>query len=67
MRGPASRKFKSPAQAQKFLGVHAAVQDLFTLRVQAIWVATWLGLSTIGISGSVRFLNGVGRLLETSG
>ena len=29
MRGPASRKFKSVGQAQRFLGVHAAVANLF--------------------------------------
>ena len=31
MRGPASRKFKSSSQAQKFVTVHAAVQNLFNL------------------------------------
>jgi putative transposase len=31
MRGPASRKFKSVKQAQRFLGVHAAVSNLFNL------------------------------------
>ena len=31
MRDPASRKFKSPAQAQRFLGNHAAVYNLFNL------------------------------------
>ena len=31
MRGPASRKFKSVRQAQRFLGVHAAVSNLFNL------------------------------------
>jgi len=31
MRGPASRKFKSVRQAQRFLGAHAAVQNLFNL------------------------------------
>ena len=31
MRGPASRKFKSVGQAQRFLGVHAAVSNLFNL------------------------------------
>jgi putative transposase len=29
MRGPASRKFKSTGQAQRFLGAHAAVSNLF--------------------------------------
>jgi putative transposase len=31
MRGPASRKFKSTRQAQRFVTVHAAVQNLFNL------------------------------------
>jgi putative transposase len=31
MRGPASRKFKSIGQAQRFLGTHAAVSNLFNL------------------------------------
>jgi putative transposase len=31
MRGPASRRFKSVGQAQRFLGVHAAVSNLFNL------------------------------------
>ena len=31
MRGPASRKFKSVRQAQRFVSVHAAVQNLFNL------------------------------------
>ena len=31
MRGPASRKFKSARQAQRFLGAHAAVHNLFNL------------------------------------
>ena len=31
MRGPASRKFKSVRQAQRFLGVHALVSNLFNL------------------------------------
>ncbi|MEH6588293.1 MAG: hypothetical protein V7720_17200 [Halioglobus sp.] len=31
MRGPASRKFKSVRQAQRFLGTHAAVSNLFNL------------------------------------
>ena len=31
MRGPASRKFKSVRQAQRFLGAHAAVSNLFNL------------------------------------
>jgi putative transposase len=31
MRGPASRKFKSVGQAQRFLGAHAAVYNLFNL------------------------------------
>jgi len=31
MRGPASRKFKSVVQAQRFLGAHAAVSNLFNL------------------------------------
>jgi putative transposase len=31
MRGPASRKFKSVKQAQRFLGAHAAVSNLFNL------------------------------------
>ena len=31
MRGPASRKFKSVGQAPRFLGVHAAVSNLFNL------------------------------------
>jgi putative transposase len=31
MRGPASRKFKSVTQAQRFLGAHAAVSNLFNL------------------------------------
>ena len=35
MRGPASRKFKSGRQAQRFLGAHAAVSNLFN-----IWDAT---------------------------
>ena len=32
MRGPASRKFKSVRQTQRFLGAHAAVSNLFNLR-----------------------------------
>ena len=31
MRGPAFRKFKSPRQARRFLGAHAAVSNLFNL------------------------------------
>ena len=31
MRGPASRWFKSTSQARRFLGVHAAVSNLFNL------------------------------------
>jgi putative transposase len=31
MRGPAFRKFKSTGQAQRFLGAHAAVSNLFNL------------------------------------
>jgi transposase-like protein len=31
MRGPATRKFKLPNQAQRFLGVHAAVYNLLNL------------------------------------
>ena len=31
MRGPASRRFKSVRQAQRFLGAHAAISDLFNL------------------------------------
>jgi putative transposase len=31
MRGAASRRFKSAGQAQRFLGAHAAVQNLFNL------------------------------------
>jgi putative transposase len=31
MRGPASRRFKSARQAQRFLGAHAAVSNLFNL------------------------------------
>jgi putative transposase len=31
MRGPASRRFKSVRQAQRFLGAHAAVSNLFNL------------------------------------
>ena len=31
MRGPASRKFKSVRRAQRFLGAHAAVSNLFNL------------------------------------
>ena len=31
MRGPASRKFKSVRQAQRFLDAHAAVSNLFNL------------------------------------
>jgi putative transposase len=31
MRGPASRKFKSVRQAQRFLGAHAAVSNLLNL------------------------------------
>ena len=31
MRGPASRKLKSTGQAQRFLGAHAAVSNLFNL------------------------------------
>ena len=42
MRGPASRRFKSVRQAQKFVTAHAAVQNLD-------WVGTWCGLSITGI------------------
>jgi putative transposase len=31
MRGPASRRFNSVRQAQRFLGAHAAVSNLFNL------------------------------------
>jgi putative transposase len=31
MRGPASRRFKSVKQAQRFLGAHAVVSNLFNL------------------------------------
>jgi putative transposase len=31
MRGPASRRFKSVRQAQRFLGAHAAISNLFNL------------------------------------
>ena len=31
MRGPASRRFKSTRQAQRFLGTHAVVSNLFNL------------------------------------
>ena len=31
MSGPASRRFKSVRQAQRFLGAHAAVSNLFNL------------------------------------
>jgi putative transposase len=31
MRGAASRRFKSVRQAQRFLGAHAAVSNLFNL------------------------------------
>ena len=31
MRGPASRRFKSMGQAQRFPGAHAAVSNLFNL------------------------------------
>jgi len=31
MRGPASRRFKSTSQAQRFLSAHAAVHNLFNL------------------------------------
>jgi putative transposase len=31
MRGPVSRRFKSVKQAQRFLGAHAAVHNLFNL------------------------------------
>ena len=31
MRGPTSRRFKSTGQAQRFLGAHAAVSNLFNL------------------------------------
>ena len=31
MRGPASRRFKSVGQAQRFLGTHAAVSNLFNM------------------------------------
>ena len=31
MRGPASRRFKSVGQAQRFVGAHAAVCNLFNL------------------------------------
>lgn len=34
-------------------------------RIYSILGETWLGLSNIGISGSVRSENGVGQLLET--
>jgi len=37
------RKFKSVKQAQRFLGAHAAVSNLFNLE------GTWFVLSTIGI------------------
>jgi putative transposase len=47
------RKLKSGGQAQRVLGGHAAVSNPFNLG------CTWFGLSTIGISGSVRSLNGV--------
>ena len=31
MRGPASRRFKSVRQAQRFLGAHATISNLFNL------------------------------------
>ena len=65
MRGTASRKFKSTGQAQRFLTAHAAVCNLFTLRVQAILAGTWYRQATIVISGSVRFQIGAGQLRET--
>jgi len=64
MRGPASRKFKSTGQAQRFLNAHAAVYKLFTLRVQAILGGTWSKLGIIEILGKVRSLIDAERWLE---
>ena len=38
-------------QAQHFLGAHAAVYNLFTLRVQTIWDVTWYVRRISVISG----------------
>ena len=41
MRGPASRRFKSKRQAQRFLGVHAAVYNLFNLGRHLVLAKTY--------------------------
>lgn len=41
MRGPASRRFKSKRQAQRFLGVRAAVYNLFNLGQHLVLAKTY--------------------------
>ena len=48
MRGPASRRFKSTGQAQRFVTAHAAVSNLFNLG-RALAAGIWCVLSTIAI------------------
>ncbi|MFT5032267.1 MAG: putative transposase, partial [Bacteroidia bacterium] len=54
------RKFKSVKQAQRFLGV-----SMLRLPIYSIWAGTRSTLNTIGISGYVRLLIGIGQLLES--
>ena len=52
MRERVMRKFKSARQAQRFLGIHATVYNLFNL------VDTWYQQTITGISGQVRLIIG---------
>jgi hypothetical protein len=61
------RRFKSIKQAQRFLGTHAAVSNLFNLGRHLVCAGHYRTPATIGIFGSVRSLSGVGRLLEVRG
>ena len=46
MSGPASRRFKSVKQAQRFLGAHAAVSNLFNLGRHKVGAKHYRGLRT---------------------
>ena len=58
MRERGMRRFKSVGQAQRFLGVHVAVQNLFNLGRHLVRAEHYRNWSVRSLSGVVRWRKG---------